>query len=227
MLQSVKSQFSEEDYQLMEANDLGNPLRVYRPKQSYTIFNRILYLILFIAFIISLIVIILIALPSLELPNNFLPWFKSQPGILTVSILILIVIGGWYLFIGWLHEEQSLRILVGEHGLLQAKKIIWNTSTEVVHWKDIQTVEKAFVIRDYSIRRKRGEPFTLSGYTYRDVDRLVAFIQERMSEVEISQRRTQFEEIDMPQDRAYWAEHGEWPDWLTEDERHWYETHPE
>ena len=169
MSQMECSSFSEEDTQLMETHTLGYPLRIYRMRQGYIQLNRIFNLLVFMLIIACTWMLIQIFLRLVEpfIFFHFLIWLSG------ISILLG---SGWYSFIEMRNEEQSRRLLIGEHGLLEIRKTIWKKRVEVVYWKDIRTIRKAFIVPEYLIKRQRGEPFRLLPYVFQNGDELVSLI---------------------------------------------------
>ena len=79
-------------------------------------------------------------------------------------------------------QAQSKRVIVCEHGLLQIRKIIRRNRVEVVHWKDILTIDEGVSGYSISYRDDRRQPLprallTLTG-DYQQLDELVALITE-------------------------------------------------
>lgn len=175
MSQTVESQFSDEDRRLMTGHRLGKPLHVYRMRQGYILFNRVSSLIVFILCIVFVWMLISVIVQFIERSGVFylLAYFGG---------LSFLLPGGCYLFIGLRHEEQSRRLIIGEDGLLEIRKMIRNNRIEVVHWKDIRAIRKAFIAPEYLIKRRRGEPFLLTPYVFQNGDELVSLIREHEAE---------------------------------------------
>ncbi|MFL5702650.1 MAG: SMI1/KNR4 family protein [Ktedonobacteraceae bacterium] len=161
MQQSVESNLSDEDYQRIEANQLGIPLSVFKLKSSDIRFYSRISLLFSITGIVILVGVIFIGL------------IKN----LQFSVLFAPLLGGLYaLFQGGLlyrfkvRRARSERVIVCVQGLLQIRRMIWNDHVEVVRWQDIQT---AFASREYSISHREGKTLTLTD-SYQDLDELVA-----------------------------------------------------
>jgi cell wall assembly regulator SMI1 len=161
MQQSVESNLSDEDYQRIEANQLGIPLGVYKLKSSEIRFYSRISLLFSIMGVITLVGVIFIGL----IQN------------LQFSVLFAPLLGGLYaLFQGGVlyrfkaRRAQSERVIVCVQGLLQVRRMIWSDHVEAVHWKDILT---AFVGREYSISRREGKMLTFTD-AYQNLDELVA-----------------------------------------------------
>ncbi len=172
MSQSEGSTLSVDDYQRIEANQLGIPLGVYKLEQSYIRFIRRIGWLIFMTGIVVLSTAIIIGL--IKGPAN------NQ-----LALLFLPLLGGLYaLFQGGViyriqvQRAQSERVIVCEQGLLQIKKRITSHRSEVVRWEGIQTIREAFFSRDYFIIRREGEALTLTRY-YHDLDELIALIRLR------------------------------------------------
>jgi cell wall assembly regulator SMI1 len=161
MQQSVESNLSDEDYQRIEANQLGIPLGVYKLKSSDIRFYSRISLLFSIMGVITLVGVIFIGL------------IKN----LQFSVLFAPLLGGLYaLFQGGIlnrfkvRQARSERVIVCVQGLLQVRRMIWSDHVEVVRWQDIQTT---FVGREYSISRREGKMLTLTD-AYQNLDELAA-----------------------------------------------------
>ncbi len=75
-------------------------------------------------------------------------------------------------------RARSMRVIVCEQGLFQARRKIRSDFVEVVRWKDILEVKKEFIGKAYYFTPRNGMPITLSS-SYQDLDKLVAAIRER------------------------------------------------
>src|SRR5437588_6060832 len=130
MQQSVESNLSDEDYQRIEANQLGIPLGVYKLKSSYIRFYSRISLLVSMMGVVILVGVIIIGI--IKRPQ--------------FSVLLAPLLGGLYaLFQGsvlyrfQVRQAQSERVIVCVQGLLQVRRMIWRDHVEVVGWQDIQT----------------------------------------------------------------------------------------
>lgn len=170
---TTESEFSDEDYQFIEDNQLGTPLGIYRLKSSYIRLLRGVGLFIFLAGIASLVITISLALTKRP----------DSPSVLLLPPLF----GSFYaLFHGGVfyrimaQQAQSMRIIVCNDGLLKISKKMKRNRVEVVRWKDISTISKALIGREYVVTCRNEKPFTqltLSSY-FQKLDELVALITE-------------------------------------------------
>lgn len=175
MTQAGEDQFSEEDHRLLMAHRLGKPLHIYQMRPGYILLSRVSSLSMFVLCIVFIVLLISGIALYVKLLSIFyiLVWFGS------LALLLMI---GYYLFLGLRHEEQSRRLIVGEDGLLEIRKMIRRNQMEVVHWKEIRALKKAFIIPEYLIKRRRGEPFVLTPYVFQDGEQLLSLIREHEAE---------------------------------------------
>lgn len=215
MSQIFESHFSVEDYQLIEKNQLGTLLKVYRPSKRSVLLDCVF------GFIGSF------TLVSLSLLFLFTRSLPAWPGPLLPTLVgvFLLVMGG-VLGVTTLPDARKSRLLIGETGMLQVTQVLGFTRVSPLSWKHILGIYKTPVFDEYRVVDRKGQAVVISAFLYPDGDQLLTSIRERIAGVE-RRAQTLIAQEYIQQDRVYWKEHGEWPDWLTEDERHRYEAHPE
>ncbi len=169
MSQSEGSKLSIEDYQLIEANQLGIPLGVYRLKLGYI---RLIHW--GSLFIIIIGVVFLDAVFIIGIMKD--PEFSVLVPPLLASLFLLLM-GGFILSIR-VPQVQSMHVIVCEQGLLQIERKIGKNHVEAVHWQDILAVRKLPISQEYFITRQGGKALTLTNF-YQDIDELVALIRQR------------------------------------------------
>jgi hypothetical protein len=169
MVQSVESQLSIDDARVIEIEQFGAPLGVYKPKAGYVHFVRGAGLFLFF-------------LAAVLLSITMLGFLKHpQPGVLVLAFF-LVVFGG-SLFSGWLllwveaPRAQHEHIIACEQGLLQTGLGIRSKNIETVRWANIQSVSPGFFGLGYSIRCRGGMTLTIS--LYQDSKGLFSLMRER------------------------------------------------
>jgi hypothetical protein len=173
MSQSIKSQLSANDYQLIEANRLGTPLGVYRLKSGYFYFLQVGGLIIFLIGSAALVLLFIGLIVSPHLEYVVPPLLAGLSGIIIGGFILLVLVP----------QEQSAHIIVGEYGLLQIKKKMRGIHVEVVFWetmrlKDIPTARNAFTDQSYAIKYGENKKLTLSS-AYQDLDELVELIVQQ------------------------------------------------
>ena len=214
---------SDEEHQLIKMHQLGKPLGTYRLQAWYRFL--LIGVTLFMC-IMALFMLILIVKNSEQLFRGITHFT------LIISALLVVLISALICFscISFINERK-MRLVVCEDGFLQMKKLWVRNRVDIVYWNEVADIRKEhFLMLEHQLFfRERKEPFTLF-YAYENYNGLLALINEIVNErIELDERvrkRAQFKK-NMLEDRAYRAKYGEWPDWLTEEERHWYETHPE
>lgn len=162
------SNFSDEDYILSEANQLGRPLDVYWMKPSFIRFLRISSLLIFSIGMVCLVLLISLTLKERDLQPDF--FFLELLGSLYALIL------GGVMYGITVRQVQSMRVIVCEAGLLQVRKIIWRNHIEVVRWNEIQALKRD-ILRNYYLVRQGKEAFTFNSYQH--IDRLIEFVRLR------------------------------------------------
>lgn len=174
MITTTESQFSDEDIQLIKANQLGTPQRVYRLKSGAIRFQRITGQLIFIVGVVTLGFSIYLALTS----GTDL-WSGSLFPTVLGSLYALFHGGVFYGIMT--RRARSMRVIVCEQGLLQIRKMVRRNNIEVMCWNDILTVKKAFLSRDYFIiyqddKSPLPTSLTLSS-SYQHFDELVTIIR--------------------------------------------------
>jgi len=175
MLHSIGSQSSDGDAQLIELNQLGSLLDIYRMKPGYISFlygGGLCLIVVGVVLLIFIITRIAIGFPSTD-PNAYL---EAVP--LIIALLGVLLFGLITLGIA-LPEARSERVLLCEHGLLQVKKHLRSTHVEAAHWNDIRAIKRD-VFRSYYIVQQGKGALTLT--LYQKVDELVALIRQRSRE---------------------------------------------
>ena len=169
MSQSEGSKLSIEDYQHIEANQLGIPLGVYRLKPGYI---RLFHWGGLLTFVISAALLITVIITGLMKDLQFSVLFS--PFVIVFSGLL----GGWFFPRVGAPQVWSMHVIVCEQGLLQIERKIGKNHVEAVHWQDILAVRKLPISQEYFITRRGGKALTLDIF-YQDIDELVALIRQR------------------------------------------------
>jgi hypothetical protein len=169
MSQSEGSNLSIEDYQLIEANQLGIPLGVYRLKPGYI---RLFHWGGLLTFVISAALLITVIITGLMKDLQFSVLFS--PFVIVFSGLL----GGWFFLRVGAPQVRSMHVIVCEHGLLQIERKLGKNHVEAVHWQDILALRKLPISQEYFITRQGGKALTLTNF-YQDIDELVALIRQR------------------------------------------------
>lgn len=193
MPQRIESNFSDEDARLIEANQLGSPLGIYRLKPGLIRFFHRIGLALVIMGVVILVIVIILGLiawhQSLVLHqqhiHNLTEALQLQEEQEQVDhkfgVLFSPLLGGLFGLLGGLlclhigvPQVRRARVIVCEHGILQ----IENNRVEVVRWEDILAIREGLIGLEYFIERREGETLTLSSF-YKDSDEIVALIRQR------------------------------------------------
>jgi hypothetical protein len=169
MSQSEGSKLSIEDYELIEANQLGIPLGVYRLKPGYI---RLIHWSSL--FIIIIGVVFLGAVFIIGIRKD--PEFSVLVSPLLASLFLLLM-GGFILSIR-VPQVQSMHVIVCEQGLLQIERKIGKNHVEAVHWQDILALRKLPISQEYFITRRGGKALTLTNF-YQGIDELVVLIRQQ------------------------------------------------
>lgn len=213
MPQILESQFSDADYRLIERKKLGAPLKVYRLSRRYFLLECAL------GFTVSLTALF----PAVLLTFNYFLTDWPHPLLLTILGLCLFFIGG-VVGITTIPGARKSRLLVCEMGMLWVTRTVGYHRVRVIHWKNILTIRK-LPLNEYEVADSNGRSIVISAFMYQHGEQLLAYVREQVAKGE-RQSRILVEKRNRDQDLAYWRKYGEWPDWLTEDERQWYENHP-
>lgn len=164
---------TDEDYQLIEANQLGTSLNVYRLNLGSLRFHRIVGTIIFFMGAISLILILGLYITRRSADSSMdlvTPLMGSLYALLQGGIFYRITT----------RQALSCRIIVCEHGLLQIRKIIRKNRVDVVYWQDIPPIKKTFGSGNYSfyyIKEGKSTQFILDR-SYQDFDELIELIRQ-------------------------------------------------
>ncbi len=153
MIQDVMGKISEEDWRLIEANQLGVPIGIYQLRQGYIGMFRWGGLVVIF---VSLGILLLASIHAFDLVGtSFYPW----------GIGVLSLIGGISLLLISLVQLPKERVLVCEDGLLQ----VANTRTTAVRWHEIRAIrEDFFPFRKAALVLPRGKELILQGYQHLD-----------------------------------------------------------
>lgn len=190
MVQSAGNGFSVDDSHLVELNQLGTPLSIYRLKPEVIRFFRRACLFVLLFGILIIVVGCVVSIVN---------WHQLFP----LRLFAMIFTGGlWVLIIGIytlsidVPRFQSERVIVCERGLLRVRKWFRKNRVEVVHWVDIVDIGKKFTLsltvalfkrkfdfihQSYVIMLQQRAPLILDSQ-YQDVDEMIAVIKQRSGE---------------------------------------------
>jgi hypothetical protein len=175
MSQSIEQQVSEKDFQLIEANQLGAPLALYRLKPVYVhIMHRCGLILLALGIIFLIFLLTMGVTGSPEGGDRYYRWFAMN--VLVIGISFLFALFALYVEVPRAKKEH---IIVCEQGMLQVGNKLLSKHIDVVRWLDVLAIEKSFAIYFslYSIKRREGESVSLS--MYQNVEELVEEIKQR------------------------------------------------
>jgi hypothetical protein len=169
MLQSVESQLSTDDVQVINTEQLGAPLGVYRLNSGYVHFVRGAGLFLFLLAAVLLSIAILGFRKNPQTEDSFFLFF--------FLVFVSSLFSGWLLL--WIEVPRAQRehIIVCEHGLLQTGRGIRSKNIETVRWANVRSVSPGFFGFEYSIRCRDGNTLTIS--LYQDIEGLFDLIRAR------------------------------------------------
>ncbi|SRR5579871_899244 len=172
MTNSIWSQLSDEDHQLIEINQLGIPSDIYNLKPGPI---RILYGITLFLFVIGTIML------TSTIFSIFVGWHKTRAGgnlvaAMLISLSVLSLLIGLFLLRIGIPNTRSERLVVCEQGLLLIKKKIRSTHVEALHWSDILAIKRD-LLRIHYIVTLGGKAFSL--FAYQNADELVDLIRRR------------------------------------------------
>src|SRR5579872_5522276 len=172
MVQPLEQQLTDEDYQLINANELGPPLAVYKMKPFY----------LYFLFAVG------VSLLILGLIISGLVWYGDQvvdkvSFAMYVGLSLVGFLAGIYVLCVELPRIQRQHIVLCEQGLLQVKEMPRGRQLKVVYWRDILTIRRLY--DGYYIMQRGGEAFTLD-ILYWHVKELVQYIKQKSQENESS-----------------------------------------
>lgn len=182
MQQSVENCLSEEDVQLIEANQLGPFQQVYRGKPGEIGFLRWTSRFCVIMGIVGLVVDVIVS-------GWWLQRFPQQEVVDTlIQVEFLLISFGGSVLTLWAglfplrtaaQDAQSLHIVICEQGLLQISSEKGTRRVDALRWQDIQTIIRLFPGRTHFLfPREKGRHLTLSS-SYQDQAELVALIKQR------------------------------------------------
>jgi hypothetical protein len=181
MSQAVESELSIDDYQRIEANQLGTPLGIYKLKPGYIRIMRKLSLSL-ILFLISFVLITLTIISSIRwyqdqkdsyieflffAHSHFAAWLAGASSLLFGMLILRVE----------MPRAQKEHVIVCEQGLLQIGKDFRGKDVDAVRWRDIQAIRKTFFGQEFSITHAGSETLIFS--FYKDLDELIALIRQQ------------------------------------------------
>src|SRR5258708_6432927 len=171
MQHSMHSQLSEEDAQLIDLNQLGSPLGIYRLKPGLIrfLYGGGLFLLVLGVAVLALVITGWHKAPTVD----------NAVVVLLVTIAVGSLLSGLVILGITLLDTRSERVLLCEYGLLQVKKHLRSTHVEVVRWNDIQAIKRDG-FRSYYIVQQGKWALTLT--LYQKVDELVELIKQRSRE---------------------------------------------
>lgn len=169
MLPHVVS-ISEEDAQLIEANQLGTPLGVYRMgARIIKVFRRV-------SFVFIIVGALLVILESTLLLGRY-SFSQQQLGSVFFSSPFLAgvcsMIFGFVTFKTGFAHLLNERIIVCENGLIQLRK----NRVEAAHWRDLKAIREKLGGLDYALDRRGGQALVFNRF-YTNFDELVALIKQ-------------------------------------------------
>jgi hypothetical protein len=155
MIRSTEQQLSEEDAQLIEANDLGSPFAIFKINPMYISFMYFLFFLLVIFFLIFASAGLIYVIG----PN----WQGSDIDYLSLALVAVMIasclFGVIFILRVALPEAQKQRIIVCEQGLLEVKETLRGRKIAVVDWQDVRRIQRLY--GEYLIKQRGGEAFSL------------------------------------------------------------------
>src|SRR5579885_7323 len=155
MIRSTEQQLSEEDAQLIEANDLGSPFAIFKINPMYISFMYFLFFLLVIFFLICASSGLIYVIG----PN----WQGSDIDYLSLALVAVMIasclFGVIFILRVALPEAQKQRIIVCEQGLLEVKETLRGRKIAVVDWQDVRRIQRLY--GEYLIKQRGGEAFSL------------------------------------------------------------------
>ena len=168
MSQSSVREISHEDSRLIEANQLGIPLRIYNQRPD---FIRLWYNMVFSMIILGCVLLVLSILFAFLNRNVLSPWPEYLGEFGTFFLLPLMIVCGLFLLRVMVPDLGRARVIVCESGLLQRT----SKRVEILHWNEILAIkEGTFSCR---IIRQAGPTLLLHTY-YLNFDELMAHIKQ-------------------------------------------------
>src|ERR1700753_131850 len=115
MMTTTEDPLSDDDSQLIEAKQLGEPLKIYRLMPSYILFEQRIGLLILI---IGIVALILTVISTVKNGINLLSDFAFPPAF---TFLFPLLLGGFFYPIS-VRQARSMRVIVCKDGLLQIRK---------------------------------------------------------------------------------------------------------
>ncbi len=158
MQHSMHSQLSEEDAQLIDLNQLGSPLGIYRLKPGLIrfLYGGGLFLLVLGVAVLALVITGWHKAPTVD----------NAVVVLLVTIAVGSLLSGLVILGITLLDTRSERVLLCEYGLLQV----------MVRWNDIQAIKRDGFRSYYIVQQGKG---ALTLTLYQKVDELVELIKQR------------------------------------------------
>ncbi len=171
MSRPLEQRLSEED-ELIEANNLGPPLAIFKLKPIYISFLHLCVFLLVIFFLIFASAGLIYVIG----PN----WQGSDIDYLSLALVAVMIasclFGVIFILRVALPEAQKQRIIVCEQGLLEVKETLRGRKIAVVDWQDVRRIQRLY--GEYLIKQRGGEAFSLD-ILYQNVKELIALIKQR------------------------------------------------
>jgi|SRR5579884_210259 hypothetical protein len=172
MIRSTEQQLSEEDAQLIEANDLGSPFAIFKINPMYISFMYFLFFLLVIFFLIFA------SAGLIFLTGSY--WQRDQTDYLLLAMGVLLTatsfLGAIVVLRVELPEARKRRIIVCEEGLLEVKETLRGRKTRMLYWRDVRRIEKQFGLYYIVLRGREMFPLDL---LIGNVKELIALIKQR------------------------------------------------
>ncbi len=177
MSQLPEDTLSNADRLLIAANQLGSVLAVYKLRPSYIRFlRRVIQLIIIIS-------VFILIMSSIWATHGFQ---EFQFGVLFSSFLagLFGLCGGTIVLRSVVSREQQEHVIICERGLLQVNG---GGNAEIVHWKEIQAIEKSSFNRGisivYTVSVLPGIKILQISNFYQDIDEMISLINQRSEKV--------------------------------------------
>jgi hypothetical protein len=162
---------SEEDSRLIEVNQLGTPLGIYKMRASII---KIFYRVSFAFIVIGAVLVILVSILILErylLSHQQVDFVSFSPPFLAGVCSILF---GFFTLKAEFPYLLNEKIIVCENGIVQMRR----NRVEVVHWSDLKAIWEGLGGLDYFLERRGGQTLVLNRF-YANFDELLALIKQR------------------------------------------------
>ncbi len=192
MPQNLQLQIGMEDSRLIEDNQLGTPLTIYRLKLRDILFYRVFgWLALILSLLTWSALFILARINSQQIlvlsaqhfhdPFVLEQLYNEHNSLIRSSVSVgCMFLLGLFLLLVRIPAMKKRRVIVCEYGLLQVRWNIRDNRIESVRWEEIQALEsgRAFSNREYMrLIRKEGNPLVISD-DYENFDELRARIRD-------------------------------------------------